>query len=64
MRRRTTTGHRRLYRLQIFQYMSIANFTLAIFALLYAATNIVLIILNFGSHNDDDCNDPDDSTLI
>lgn len=43
--------------------MSLANFTLAVISLLYAATNVVLLILNYGNHSDDDCDDPHDTAI-
>jgi len=59
----TSTNVILLFRLHNLQWMSNANFTLAILALLYAATNVVLFILNFGDHNDDDCGDPRDLAI-
>jgi len=40
-----------LYRLQNLRAMSYASFTLAMFALLFAATNVVLVVLNAADHH-------------
>jgi len=39
------------------------NFFLALLSLLYAAHNVVMLILNTRDHNDDDCGDPEDLTI-
>lgn len=55
----TSTNIMLLYRLHNLQTMSNANFTLGVLALLYGACNVVMLVLNFGNHNDDPCGDPD-----
>ena len=59
----TSTNVILLYRLNHLQAMSNANLVLAIMALLYAATNVVLLVLNVADHNDDDCGDPKDLSI-
>ncbi|KAJ8603076.1 hypothetical protein CTAYLR_006676 [Chrysophaeum taylorii] len=49
-----------LYRLHNLQHMSLANFSLGLLALSYAATCVVLLVLNVGDNNDEDCGDPED----
>lgn len=49
--------------LSMLHLSSIANFGLATLSLIYGAHNVVMLFLNANDHNDDDCGDPDDSTI-